>query len=59
MPSFALHLANLAAERDINLFQNLLKDGADLGCKFHYETQSKPNGIAEAFLIGQEFMKLD
>jgi len=46
----------ISTERDINLFQNLLKDGADLGCKFHYETQSKPNGIAEAFLIGQEFI---
>ncbi len=46
----------ISSERDINLFQNLLKDGKYLGCKFSYLTQSKPNGIAEAFLIGKEFI---
>tara|TARA_B100001758_G_C18337054_1_gene572186 strand:- start:209 stop:1069 length:861 start_codon:yes stop_codon:yes gene_type:complete len=46
----------ISTERDIKLFQNLLKDGTDLGCSFHYKTQSKPNGIAEAFLIGREFI---
>ena len=46
----------ISTERDIKLFQNLLKNGADLGCKFHYKTQSKPNGIAEAFLIGRDFI---
>ena len=46
----------ISTERDIRLFQNLLKDGKDLGCEFYYQTQSKPNGIAEAFLIGKEFI---
>ena len=46
----------ISTERDINLFKNLLKDGKDLGCRFYYKTQSKPNGIAEAFLIGREFI---
>ena len=47
----------ISTERDINLFENLLKDGSDYGCKFNYLTQSQPNGIAEAFLIGREFIK--
>ena len=47
----------ISTERDINLFKNLLKDGSDYGCKFNYLTQSQPNGIAEAFLIGREFIK--
>jgi len=47
----------ISTERDINLFKNLLKDGSDYGCEFNYLTQSHPNGIAEAFLIGREFIK--
>ena len=46
----------ISTERDIKSFQNLLKDGSELGCKFYYEIQSNPNGIAEAFLIGSEFI---
>ncbi len=46
----------ISTERDIKLFQSLLKDGSALGCEFYYKTQSKPNGIAEAFLIGDDFI---
>lgn len=46
----------ISTERDINLFKNLLKDGSDYGCKFSYLTQTHPNGIAEAFLIGKNFI---
>ncbi len=46
----------ISTQRDIKLFQNLLNDGKELGCNFYYKTQSKPNGIAEAFLIGEEFI---
>src|SRR4029079_3834295 len=38
------------------LFQRLLKDGSDFGVKFSYATQAKPNGLAEAFIIGKKFI---
>ena len=38
------------------LFKRLLRDGSDYGVKFTYATQAKPNGIAEAFLIGKDFI---
>ena len=40
----------------IPLFKNLLKDGSHLGLKICYATQEKPNGLAEAFLIGRDFI---
>lgn len=39
-----------------SLFKRLLKDGSDLGIKFTYAVQPKPNGLAEAFIIGKEFI---
>ncbi|MEI8365035.1 MAG: glucose-1-phosphate thymidylyltransferase RfbA [Parachlamydiaceae bacterium] len=38
------------------LFKRLLKDGSDLGLNFTYAVQAKPNGLAEAFIIGKEFI---
>lgn len=38
------------------LFQRLLKDGSDFGVKFTYAVQPQPNGLAEAFIIGKEFI---
>jgi glucose-1-phosphate thymidylyltransferase len=37
-------------------FQRLLGDGTQLGCTFTYAAQPKPNGLAEAFIIGEEFI---
>ena len=37
-------------------FVKLLGDGSDLGCSFSYEVQERPNGLAEAFIIGEEFI---
>ena len=42
---------------DLDSFRNLLKDGKDWGIDIKYAIQEKPNGIAEAFLIGESFIK--
>jgi glucose-1-phosphate thymidylyltransferase len=38
------------------MFQKLLGDGKDLGCNFQYAIQEVPNGLAQAFVIGEEFI---
>ena len=40
-------------------FKKLLGDGSDLGCEFYYAVQQSPDGIAEAFLIGEKFIGRD
>ena len=40
-------------------FVKLLGDGSDLGCTFSYEVQENPNGLAEAFIIGEKFIGND
>lgn len=42
--------------KDLDNFQYLLGDGSDYGCSFEYAVQGKPNGLAEAFLIGEKFI---
>lgn len=49
----------ISTPRDIVLFQNLLEDGLKWGMHFEYKIQEKPNGLAEAFIIGEEFIKDD
>jgi len=44
---------------DISRFKNLLGDGSDIGMKFHYEAQPSPDGLAQAFIIGKEFIGSD
>ena len=46
----------ICTPKDINLFRSLLKDGSQWGLTLNYETQSYPNGLAEAFLIGEKFI---
>ncbi len=49
----------ISTPRDLPLIENLLKDGSDFGVKFSYAKQEKPNGIAEAFIIGEKFIGSD
>lgn len=49
----------ISTPRDIVLFENLLGDGSKWGMHFNYKIQDKPNGLAEAFLIGEEFIGND
>lgn len=49
----------ISTPRDILIFQNLLQDGKHLGLSIQYEIQEKPNGLAEAFLIGEKFIGTD
>ncbi|PIB37121.1 glucose-1-phosphate thymidylyltransferase [Reichenbachiella sp. 5M10] len=46
----------ISTPRDLPLFQGLLGDGKSLGCEFHYAVQERPEGLAQAFLIGKEFI---
>lgn len=44
---------------DIDRFKELLGNGSNYGCKFEYAVQDAPNGLAEAFLIGEAFIGSD
>jgi glucose-1-phosphate thymidylyltransferase len=49
----------ISTERDIPMYKDLLGDGSHLGISFSYATQEKPGGLAEAFIIGEEFIGND
>ena len=49
----------ITTPRDQEAFTSLLGDGSQLGCSFSYAVQPKPNGLAEAFLIGDDFIGND
>lgn len=46
----------ISTPRDIGVFQCLLGDGASLGMEFEYVVQEQPNGLAEAFILGENFI---
>jgi glucose-1-phosphate thymidylyltransferase len=46
----------ITTPHDLNQFKRLLGDGSSLGCKFSYKIQDKPNGLAQAFIIGEKFI---
>ena len=49
----------ISTPHDLPLFRQLLGDGTRLGCRFDYAVQEHPNGLAEAFIIGKEFIGND
>ena len=49
----------ISTPRDIDCFKELLGDGSKVGLKMEYTVQEKPNGLAEAFIIGEKFIGRD
>ena len=49
----------ISTPKDLPMYKNLLGDGRALGLKLSYEEQSYPNGLAQAFVIGEKFIGKD
>jgi glucose-1-phosphate thymidylyltransferase len=49
----------ITTPEDSDGFKRLLGDGAELGCSFEFAVQEKPNGLAQAFVIGEKFVGKD
>lgn len=49
----------ISTERDVPVYKELLKDGSEYGINLKYAIQEKPNGLAEAFIIGERFIGND
>lgn len=49
----------ITTPEDQEAFQKLLGDGSQVGCQFHFAVQPKPEGLAQAFIIGQKFIGKD
>jgi glucose-1-phosphate thymidylyltransferase len=46
----------ITTPHDVQAFQKLLGDGSQIGCKFEYKVQPSPDGLAQAFILGEEFI---
>ncbi|MDD4500364.1 MAG: glucose-1-phosphate thymidylyltransferase RfbA [Bacteroidales bacterium] len=47
----------ISTPRDLPMFKDLLGSGEELGMKFHYKVQEVPNGLAQAFVLGSDFLE--
>ena len=46
----------ITTPHDSEAFQKLLGDGSQIGCRFEYKVQPSPDGLAQAFILGEEFI---
>lgn len=49
----------ISTPKDLPRFEELLGDGSQIGCKFSYKVQEQPKGLADAFIVGAEFIGSD
>ena len=49
----------ISTAQDLPNFQKLLGNGNQFGCNFTYQVQKEPNGLAQAFILGEDFIKND
>ncbi len=49
----------ISTPRDVSIFEEMFEDGSSLGLNIQYAVQEKPNGLAEAFIIGEDFIGND
>src|SRR5665213_4610342 len=49
----------ISTPHDLPLFQNLLGSGEQIGCKFSYKIQEQPRGLADGFIVGEDYLDGD
>src|SRR4051812_21635196 len=49
----------ITTPHDLPRFKNLLKDGSQIGCRFEYAEQPEPRGLADAYIVGADFIGRD